>query len=209
MHHLAPQQFFEGIEAAVDGFEHRLPSFALFDVVVDAVFDEYFLETAEVPFVVQFSQPDFKLPLQQIHGLLGVVLEHFAHTEKFRLVAHNHTSIRRDAGFAIGKGIQRIDGDVGRHPWRQLDFDFYIAGCIVDYLFDFDFVGFAGLYNRFDETGGGGAKGNLFDQQGLFIGLFNAGPATDFAPAQAFVVIAYVDKTTGKEVWIQLKRLLF
>ena len=158
-----------------------------------------------MPFVLQLPKLDLELPLQQIHGLLGVVAQHLLHPHEFGLVAHNHAGIGGDAGFAIGKGIQGIDGDVGGDAGRELDLDFYIAGGVVDDFLDLDFVGIVGFYDAFDQTGGGGPKGDVFDQQGLFVGLLNASPTADLAATQAVVVVAHVDVAAGEEVGVQLK----
>ena len=148
---------------AVDGRQDFLPTLTLFNLVVNPVFDEDFLQTGHVPFFQQLTQFDFQLRLQQVTGAESIVLQDFLHSHKARLVLMDHAGVGRNGDFTIGKRIEGIDGHIGRSTGDQFNLHFYILTGQVDYLFDLDFPFIVGLDDAFDQGFGGYAVGQLFD----------------------------------------------
>jgi hypothetical protein len=72
------------------------------------------------------------------------------HTNKARLAVNNHTGIRRNGGFAIGKFIECINGNIGRDAGSQVYLYLYIGCGIIRYFFDLDLAGIVCFYNGVD-----------------------------------------------------------
>ena len=77
------------LESFVDGGQDILPRLALLDVPVDPVLNKYFLQGREVPLLLQFTQFNLQLQLEQPLRPFGRNLEQLLDPEELRLVIEN------------------------------------------------------------------------------------------------------------------------
>ena len=71
------EQMLKRFESGVDGLNNSLPSFAIFDKVVNMVFDEYFFERSIVPAVGKFAKKYSEFERKQFNGLIHRMTEDF------------------------------------------------------------------------------------------------------------------------------------
>jgi hypothetical protein len=90
-----------------------------------------------------------------------VFFQDFAYTNKIWLVVFDDAGVGRKRNFAIGKGIQRIDGFIARIPGHQVNEDFDVLGRVVVDFLDFDFAFVVGLDDGFDQARGVSSKWNF------------------------------------------------
>src|SRR5436190_506061 len=176
----------ERLEAFVNGLENRLVAAALFDLLVDALFDEDSFQGAEMEFVIQLGKPHFELALQQFHKLLRVRFQDFTHCHLDRTIVADENQPAGDRDFAIGKSVERVDKLVRAYARGSPHLDFNLfRGEIVEAL-DLDFAFAGSVLDGCDQRFGGGGRRNLFDQDGcIILGLY-LGPHDD-APAAILI----------------------
>ena len=118
---------------------------------------------------------------------------------------HDDAGAGGDGFFAVGKGVEGVDGDlrVGARLQVHEDFDFFTR-VVVDVL-NLDFTLVVSLHDAFDQAYGGGAVRDFADSEGLVVDLFNLRAHADLAAALAVVVVAHIDDAAGKEIRVQRK----
>ena len=63
----------------------------------------------------------------------------------------DHTAVRRDADLAIGKGIQGINGLVGRDTRSQMHQNLHLPSGIIIHLLDLDLSLLVGFQDGIDD----------------------------------------------------------
>ncbi len=102
-------------QTLLDGFEHTFPRFTFFYLAVNAFFYKYFFQRSKMPRFAQVLQFYLQFLTEQFTGVLGAEAQHFAYTQKQRLVVADNAGIGRNGGFAVGEGIEGINGDTRRN----------------------------------------------------------------------------------------------
>ncbi len=198
--HFAAQVLHMGLEAAMDEVHDLLPGLGLLDLAVHLLLDENALQAGEVPLLLQLAPFDRELQFQQAQGVLRADAQQFGHAHEAGLVVLDHHRVRRDAQLTIGEGIERIDGVVRRYARSEVDGDLDVLGRVVLDVAHLDLALVVGLDDALDQAGGGGAVGDLGDDQRLVVLLADAGPRTHAAAALALVVVAHVGQTGRGEI---------
>ena len=131
--------------------------------------------------------------------------QHIAHREETRFVVFNHTAVGRNINLAIAEGIERIDGLVGRHTWRQMHLNFHLSRRVVVHTFGLNLPLINGFQNAIDKRRGGFAERNFANDERLAVQLLNL--HLQHTAALPIVIFAHVDGTTCGEIGIESKRL--
>ena len=202
------QQFSEGLEGLVDGFNDQLPSFMLLlQFLVDLLFEEDLFERCVMPFGFELFKPDLQFSLQQVAGLVRRNTQQVRYADEYRTIVNDHTGVRGDAHFAVGEGVECIDGDVRGNPRRQFDIDLHFCRCVVGHFLDLDLALIVGLDDRIHQLGGRHTIGDIPDHDVLLIDLFDMCPTTDPSAAFTIIVGSGIDHAAGEEIGQQLEFL--
>ena len=156
-----------------------------------------------MPFLLQPAQFDGQLGLQVFEQPVGVAAQHVLHLQLPRHVLLDGDQAGRHAQFAIGEGVQGVDGLLGEHATRQLDFDLDLLGGVVVDRGDLEFVRLGRLLDGLDERLGGDGGRQLGDDNGARVRLGQAHPAAD--AAVAVVVVGDVDDAAAREIRVEDK----
>ncbi len=204
--HLAAQQFLERCEP----FVHRLVSlfarFLAFDSLVDFVLDEDAFEGGHVPLLVELPEADAKLGAQQMFGAFGAPAQDFADADEVRLLVGDDARVGRYGDFAVGEGIERVDGLVGRFVGAYVDDDFHLFGGVVVHFPYLDFSLFVGLDDGLLDGLGCGAVGDFGNGERALVDFGDACAHLHYAAAQSVVVARHVDEAARLEVGIERER---
>ena len=150
---------------------------------------------------------DLEFLAQDVSCAVHIVAQHVAHGEELRFLVHDDAAVRPYGDFAVGEGIQRIDGDVAARAGLQGDDDLGSGAGVVLDLADLDFAAFAGLEDALDDGAGGLAIGHVLDQQRLVVEFLDFGTHTHIAAAFAVVIVAHIDVAARLEVGIEVELL--
>ena len=207
--HLADEVLLERFEPPVDVRHGLFLRTALLEllVLVNAVFDEYLFERDEEELLPQFRPLYLLLAAQQVHGVFGADAQQLAHAEEAGLLVVDDAAVGRHAQLAIGEGVERVDGLVGRHARRQVHLYFHLFGREVVRLAYLDFALLAGADDALDELARGSAVGDFADDKRLVVQFAYLGAYLHHAAPLAVVVTAHVDGAARGEVGIQRERL--
>ena len=137
-----------------------------------------------------------------------VVAQDFVHPHEVRMTVLDHTGIGRDGNLAVGEGVERVDGLVGRDVVLQLDHDLHAVRRHVVHLLDLDLSLVAFADDGVDQAFGGLSEGDLADGQRAFVHLLDPGADLDLAAAQAVVVFGAVHQAARREIRIEFEGLL-
>lgn len=190
-----------GFEAFPDGGDDGLPGGALFDVAVDAFFDEDFFEGGEVPFFLELAEFDFEFAAKDVAGVFGADFDEIVDGEESGFVVVDDDGVGGEGEFAVGEGVEGLDGLVGVDAWGEVDEDFDFSGGVVLDTEDLDFALFVGGDDGVHQGAGGGAEGDLDDAEDvLFVAGFDAGANADAAASEAAVVVGGVHDAALGEI---------
>ena len=128
-----------------------------------------FFERDEEELLPQFRPLYLLLAAQQVHGVLGADAQQLAHAEEAGLLVVDDAAVGRHAQLAIGEGVERVDGLVGRHARRQVHLYFHLFGREVVRLAYLDFALLAGADDALDELARGSAVGDFADDKRLVV----------------------------------------
>ena len=124
------------------------------------------------------------------------------------MLVNNNAGIGRDRYLTVCKGIERINGLVGRNARIQVNHNFaLLSGIVVDFL-DLDFALVVALHNAVDDTASCGAIWYFTDDQRLFVLLADPRSDAHLAATQAIVVVGHVHQAARREVGIERERLV-
>ena len=215
LRHLAHHLRIPGRQTLVDplaGFVHRLGLLKL-AVLVDTLLDEDLLQRSEMQLLRKLSLANETLLFEQIERVVHTALEHIAHGEEHRLAVVDDAAVGRDALFAVGAGIEGVDGLVARSTRLQMHQDFHRSCRHVLHFAHLDFALLGRLQYAVDEGGGlGGGAGSLAerqlrDGQRLAVALLYLGAHSDHAAALSVVVARHIDGAARGKVGIEMKFL--
>ena len=209
---LLPEKRAVGVEGAFDAVDLCIPGFGiLLQLLIDAFFEEDFLQGNLVPLLAQLVKLDFQLFAQQVEGVLGVDAQDVLDVGEDGLAVPYYAGIGGVGDFAVGEGVECVNGLVGGDTGHQVEVDFCLCRRIVVYLLDFQLAVVNGLGDGVggfgDKIFGSGAVRNLVDYQSLVIDNADFGAVTDFAALCAVVVAAHVYGAAGREVGVDLEIL--
>jgi hypothetical protein len=204
--HLAPQQLFEGFEACVHGIVSLLARFAAFDGLIDFVLDEDAFERGHVPLLVEFAEADAQFRAEQVFGAFGTPAQDFADADEVRLLVGYDARVGRYGDFAVGEGVQGVDGLVGRFVGAHVDDDFHLFGGVVVHFPYLDFSLFVGLDDGLLDGLGCGAVGDFGNGERALVDFGDACAHLHYAAAQSVVVARHVDEAARLEVGIERER---
>ena len=149
-----------------------------------------------------------QLFLQQGKCVVHRLAQHVAHGEEVRLPFVDDAAVGRDADLAVGEGVERVDGLVGRGARRQVYQYLYAAGGEVLHFADFDFPLLAGFHDGVAYARHGLSIRNLLDGKRLVVYLLYLGTHAHAAAALAVVVFGDVDAAARLKVGIELELLV-
>src|SRR5437667_4173080 len=137
----------EGLEAVEHGGGDRLVGPAVFDLFVEAFFDEDAFQRAAVQFVPEVLLLQFQFPLEDAQELGRVFSQNFRNGHLDRPVVPDDDDAAGDVDLAIREGIERIHQLIGADTAGGFDFDLDLfGGEIVDGL-DPDFALARGVFD--------------------------------------------------------------
>ena len=93
----------------------------------------------------QFAAAYHEFLFEQRAGVVYRAAQHIAHAEELWFFLVDDAAVGIDARFAIGKGIQGIDGLVARGAGGEVYMYFGLGGGVVLHLAYFDFTLFVGF----------------------------------------------------------------
>ena len=198
-----------GRQALVDVLEGALLVLGVFKllILVDALLDKDLLERDAVQGLHGLAPLYLEFLAQDVARAVHAVAQHVAHGQELRLLVHDDAAVGPDGDFAVGKGIEGIDGDVAARARLQRDDDLGRgAGVVLDLAY-LDLAALARLEDRLDDVARGLAIGHILDQQGLVVEFLDLGPDAHVAAALAVVVVAHVDVAARLEVGVEVELL--
>ena len=207
--HLANQVFLERFQPFIDVRHNGVERLGLLEflVFVDAFFDENALERGEKILLFEFMLANFELQAQQAHRGIDVAAQHVAHGQELRFLVVDDAAVWRDVDFAVGEGIERVDGLVRRHARRQMHLDFHVGSRVVIDFLGLDFSLFDGFQNRLDERDRGLGIGNFADDERFLVEFLDFCTHFQHAAALSVVVFRHVDAAARREVGEKLEIL--
>ena len=195
----------ERLQALAHGRGHLLRSGLLFDRLVDAVLDKDLLQGSGVKTVRQVAGLDAEFGLENIDQPIDVVLEQLGGAGQLRFVLFvDEHQVRRDRHLAVGEGVEGVNHLLGVGAAGQLDLDLDLFGGKVADGGNLDLVLAGGILDRIDQIFGGGAVGNVANDDAL--GISGIEPGTHQHLAVAIFVLGDVDLATGEEIGEDLER---
>ena len=150
---------------------------------------------------------DFKFLAQDVACAVHAVAQHVAHSEELRFLVHDDAAVGPDGDFAVGEGIQGINGDVAARAGLQRDDNLGGGTGVVLDLADFYLATLTGLEDGLDDVTRGLAVGHVLDQQRLVVKFLDFGTHAHVAAAFAVIVVAHVDVASRLEVGIEVELL--
>ena len=193
-----------------DIIELLLPALlVLLEDLVHPVLEEYALKGIVVPLVLQLTETDLELPLENVPCVERVVDEYVLDREELRLVVHDHAGVRGYVALAVGEGVQGVDRLVRGHIVGKVDYDLHlVSGHVLD-LLDLDLALLLGLDDRVLDDLGGLAVGNLGDRYGVLVNLLDLRADLDASASRPVLVIAAVRAAACGEIGIDGEILAF
>ena len=126
-----------------------------------------------------------------------------------RLLIVYHTAVWRDIHFTVRKGIQSIQGFVGRNTRSQMNQYFHLVGRIVFNLLYLDFTFLYSLQYRIDKRRSSLSVRYFTYTQSFIIEFRYFSPYTHHSPTFAVIIFRYINRPASLKIRIQLKRLTF
>ena len=160
-----------------------------------------------MPVCFQLSQLVFQLSLEDVAGMIGIVLQDLVHGEEHRLVFPDDASVGAYLGFAVSEGVEGVDGLVRGNVGREMDDDLHLVGGHVIYLLDVDFLLVLGADDAVDYGLGGLSVGDFRNRDSGLVNLVDSGPYLHDAAALTLVVFGAVGNAAGGEVRENLEGL--
>ena len=162
----------------------------------------------------QFAAADLQLFAQQFFRVVHRSLQHLRDGEETRFTVVDDAAVRRDGHFAVGAGIEGIDGLVGAGTRHQMDEDFDTGGRHVFHFTHFDFPFLGGFQDAVDELAGllrrtrCLTEGDFRDGQRLGIAFLYLGAYAYTAASLPVVILRDIDAAACRKVGIQLERFI-
>ena len=151
----------------------------------------------------QFVLADFEFLAQQPHRAVHGMAQHVGHGEELRLIVLDDAAVGRKVDFAIGEGIERIDGLVGRDSRREVHLHFHVGRSEVGHVLGLDFPLFDGFGDAFAKGADGLGERQVADDERLVVELLNLGAYFQYTASLAVVVFRNVDRAPRGEVGIE------
>ena len=120
--------------------------------------------------------------------MVGRVAQQFRHAQEARFFVLNHAAVWRNRHFAVGEGVERIDGLVGRNARLQIDHNLDFGGGVVVNLLDFYLAFLVGFQYGIDKRRRAFAVRHVLNHQRFVIDFLDAGSHTYRAAALTIVV---------------------
>ena len=148
--HIPGQRRLERLEPAVDVCQRGIEVGGLFvlPVLVDPFLDEYFFQRCVQQLFAQFGQRHLQFACYYVAGGVHAVAEHIAHAQEAWFVVADYAAVGGYVDFAVGKGVQGVDGLVGGCAGLQMHEDGRRGCGVVLHLADFYLPAFEGFENR-------------------------------------------------------------
>ena len=178
-----------------------------FLILIDALLYENLFQRTEMQLFEQLVLTDFQLLTDKVLRTVGRVAQHVADGEELRLVVTNDAAVGRDIDFAVGEGIERINGLVAADARRQMHLNLHLGRCQVCHVTRFNLALLNGLGDALAECGNSFRVRQLTDDERLRIELLNLGTHLQHAAALSVVVLADVDAAARLEVRIEVELL--
>ena len=96
-------------------------------VLIDALLNEYLFQRIEVQLLQQLTLAYFQLLADKVLGAVGGVAQHVAYGEELRLLFLDDAAVGRDVDFAVGEGVECVDGLVARHAGSQVHLNLHFG----------------------------------------------------------------------------------
>ena len=144
----------------------------------------------------------------EVFRAVHAVAQHITDGEELRLVVLDHATVRRDVDFAVGKGIEGVDGLVGRDAWCQMHLNLYVCCRQVFHLTGFDLAFLDGFHNRVLQRFRGLRERNLADDERLLVYLLDLRTHLEHASALSVIVFRHIDTARSGEIGEELEGLL-
>lgn len=133
--------------------------------------------------------------------MFGADFDEVVDGDEAGFVVMDDDGVGGEGEFAVGEGVEGLDGLVGIDARGEVDQDFDFSGGVVFDAEDFDFALFVGGDDGVHQGAGGGAEGDLDDAEDvLFVAGFDAGADADAAAAEAAVVVGGVHDAALGEI---------
>jgi hypothetical protein len=112
----------------------------LFDLFVDALFDEDSFERSVMEFFLEFVLFDLEFLLVKLDGLFGVLAKHFRYRQLDWPIVFDYDNPAGDADLAVRECVQTINQLVCCYSRRRFQLNFCALGRkIVNFTLEFDF----------------------------------------------------------------------
>jgi hypothetical protein len=190
-----------------DGVIHRDSIFES-AIFIDTFFNEDLFKRSEEEGFLLFGFFDLKFSTKEVTGTFGGVSKEVGEREEVRFIVINHTTIRRDADFTVGKSIKGVNRLIGRDSGCEVNKDFnLLCSIIIDFtnLYLVPFVGFEDGINHRDSSP---TEGDLRNGKGTAVDLVYLRTYFDGTTPFTVIVSGDIHETACLEVGIKSERFL-
>ena len=155
----------------------------------------------------EFVLANLQFLTDEVLGTLGTMDEHVAHGEELRLLVLDDAAVGRDVDFAVGEGIESVDGLVARYARCQMHLNLHLCRCQVGDVASLDLALLDGLGDALDERRYRLGVGQFANHQRLLVQFFYLRTHLHHAATLSVVVFRHVDRAARLEVRIQVELL--
>ena len=176
-------------------------------VLVDPFFDEDLFERSEVQALLNLPALYLQLAAQDVPRAADGAAEQLADGEEVGLLLVDDAAVGRDAHFAIGEGVERVDGLIAGDAGGEMHEYVYFGRRVVVHTAYLYLPFLYGFQDTVDERGRGLAVGKFGYGQRLAVYLDYLGAYFHGASALAIVVSGNVDAAPCLEVGVEAEVL--
>ena len=151
----------------------------------------------------KLAAPYLEFLAQKPHGAVHRVAQHVADGKEARFVVLNDAAVGRQVYLAVGEGVERVDGLVGRYARREVHQNLHLRRRVVVHLACLYLSLVNGFEYGVDERRCGLAVRYLLYGDGLAVYLLYLGAHLELSSALSVVVFAHVYGAACGEVWIE------
>ena len=133
--------------------------------------------------------------------------QQLGNAKEARFVVLNHAAVGRNRHLAVGEGVERVDGLIGRNSRLQINHNLDFGGSVVVHLLDFYLAFFIGFQYGIDERCRAFSVRHVLNHQRFVIDFLDASAHSHSTATLTVVVARNVDETARREVGIKFERL--
>ncbi len=156
----------------------------------------------------ELALADFQFLADEVFRAVDRVAEHIGNGEELWLVVFDDTAVRRYVYFAVGEGIECVEGLIAGDTRRQTHLYLHLGSGEVLHMAGFNLALVDRLQDGVDDGLGGLGKRYLTDDKCLGVKFLNLRAYLKTTTTRAIVVLRHIDGASCGEVGIELEGLV-